>query len=276
MTGVFFVYYKGLKQASRACLKGSGSNSRRIIFIYLLVVFFLDVPYSLISTFLEHAMSTASGGLGALKLLHRYHTWYNLAPFILLLASMLWSVGLTAFCLHLSQGKNIGSADLFAGFRNFGRVLWLAVREWFFITLWSFLFFIPGLVAAYRYRMAVYALLDEPAISAREAMEISKRITAGHKLELFVLDLSFWWYYLLTSLLATAGSINTVVQVLQLYGLSFATETGGLSLWSSFGTYLAAELALLVFNYCTTGYVQTTYAHSYNYLRQLGDDRYLG
>lgn len=48
--------------------------------------------------------------------------------------------------------------------------------------------------------MAPYILADNPGMTAREALNESKRITKGHKLELFILELSFIGWYLLIPL----------------------------------------------------------------------------
>ncbi len=41
----------------------------------------------------------------------------------------------------------------------------LNILKFIFIYLWSLLFLFPGIVALYRYRLAEYALLDDPEIS---------------------------------------------------------------------------------------------------------------
>ena len=255
------MYNAGLKQAAKASLRDTDSNPKQVLLLYLAVLFVLDLGYSLTSTFLEQAVAGSKGGFGALGLLKSYNVWYNVAPILILLVNLVWNAGYTAYALHVSRGQSAGPGDLTTGFRLLGKVLWLFIREFVFIYLWSMLLVIPGLVAAYRYRMAIYALLEDPSISAGEAMEISKRITYGHKLELLVLDLSFWWYYLLLGL---AMGVST-------YG-NLTLE----DLWTGFGVYLGAEALTLVVNWLFFGYVQTTYAHAYNYLRQLSDQRYMG
>ena len=69
-----------------------------------------------------------------------------------------------------------------------------------FVFLWSMLFIIPGIVAGYRYRFALYNLCDNPSIGVMEALNMSKAQTRGHKWELFVLDLSFIGWSILCSL----------------------------------------------------------------------------
>ena len=61
----------------------------------------------------------------------------------------------------------------------------------------------PGIIAAYRYRFALYNLCENPEMGVMEALNMSKAQTLGFKGQLFVLDLSFIGWYLLSGL--TAG-----------------------------------------------------------------------
>ncbi len=74
------------------------------------------------------------------------------------------------------------------------------------IFLWSMLFCIPGIVAAYRYRFAYYNILTDGSITAGDAIRLSCRQTSGMKWQLFVLDLSFLGWGLLSAL--TMGLLN--------------------------------------------------------------------
>ena len=80
------------------------------------------------------------------------------------------------------------------------RLLWLLILESIFVMLWSLLFVIPGIVAAYRYSLAVYIMIDHPELSAMDCIRESKRMTQGFKSQLFMLDLSFVLWLLLCSL----------------------------------------------------------------------------
>jgi uncharacterized membrane protein len=61
--------------------------------------------------------------------------------------------------------------------------------------LWSLLFIIPGIIKGYAYAMVPYILADNPEMEAGEAIELSKEMTNGEKMDMFILDLSFlgWW-----------------------------------------------------------------------------------
>ena len=57
--------------------------------------------------------------------------------------------------------------------------------------LWSLLFIVPGIIKMYEYRMIPYILAEHPDIDQKNAFMVSKNMMNGHKMELFILDLSF-------------------------------------------------------------------------------------
>lgn len=66
--------------------------------------------------------------------------------------------------------------------------------------LWSLLFFIPGIIKSISYSMAYYIMIDNPSITATEAINRSRKMMYGHKMQYFVLQLSFIGWILLSSL----------------------------------------------------------------------------
>ena len=91
---------------------------------------------------------------------------------------------------------------LFSGFTggNYGNV----VKTMFLVDLytffWSLLFIIPGIVKGYEYSMVHYLLAENPDMPSERAFELSKEMMNGRKWDLFVLDLSFFGWGLLASL----------------------------------------------------------------------------
>ena len=116
--------------------------------------------------------------------------------------SYIVSVGFVIFSLHVSRDETAEIGNLFDGFGIFFRALWLAILQGLFVFLWSLLLFVPGIVAAYRYRQALYLLLDHPEKSAWQCLRESGALMRGHKWELFVLDLSFLGWMLLSAMFA--------------------------------------------------------------------------
>ena len=94
---------------------------------------------------------------------------------------------------------------LFSRFSQFGRALYLRFLMWLKIFLWSLLFVVPGVVAAYRYALAPYLLAENPELTAEEAIEQSKSLMLGHKGRLFCLQFSFIGWYLLSALTGGVG-----------------------------------------------------------------------
>ncbi|MBQ9538124.1 MAG: DUF975 family protein [Treponema sp.] len=73
---------------------------------------------------------------------------------------------------------------------------------WYYlwVFLWSLLFFIPGIVKAYAYSQIFFIIAENPKIGVRKAMKISIEITRGYKGDLFIMDLSFIGWEILTGL----------------------------------------------------------------------------
>lgn len=110
------------------------------------------------------------------------------------------SAGFTIFILNTVRGANACYGNLLDGFGLWWRVILLKIVTGIFVALWSLLLVVPGLIAEYRYRMAIYILIDNPEKSVMECIRESKRMMKGHKWELFMLDLSFIGWTILSSI----------------------------------------------------------------------------
>ena len=75
-----------------------------------------------------------------------------------------------------------------------------------YITLWSLVFVIPGVIKSYQYRMVPYILAEHPDMSTDEVLELSKDMMRGQKWNAFVLDLSFLGWNILG--VFTLGILN--------------------------------------------------------------------
>jgi uncharacterized membrane protein len=107
------------------------------------------------------------------------------------------TLGITQVYLRYRRKQVAPSALVFSGFSNFSRALALYLLTALFTFLWSLLFIIPGIIAAYRYRLAFYILAENPNVGPLEAINISKGLMRGNKWKLFCLDLSFLGWILL-------------------------------------------------------------------------------
>lgn len=103
--------------------------------------------------------------------------------------------------LKVSDEKKVNLRMITKGFTDaWDKSIFLYILIFIFTFLWTLLLIIPGIIKIYSYRMAFFILADNPEIGAREALKKSKEMMKGHKLELFILDISFIWWYVLVSL----------------------------------------------------------------------------
>ena len=121
----------------------------------------------------------------------------RLLVFAIGLMSMMLSGGFSLSCLCVARRSEAGVGTLFEMFGWFFRFLFLNILMGIFIFLWSLLLVIPGIIAAYRYSMAVFIFCDDPEKGALECIRESKEMTRGYKGQLFVLDLSFILWHIL-------------------------------------------------------------------------------
>ena len=110
------------------------------------------------------------------------------------------NAGYFIYCMGIRQGVEMPYSTLTEGLSVAGKLIWCWVQLTVRTFLWSMLFIIPGIVAAYRYRFAYYNLLTDSTLSAGEAIRLSCQQTAGIKMDLFVLDLSFIGWLLLSAI----------------------------------------------------------------------------
>lgn len=143
------------------------------------------------------AKAQIKGNIGILFVIAIVATVITGVPLANLILVPALGLGLVKIYLNMTNGQKPKVGDLFSGLDQLGRAWWLSFLIGFFTSLWSMLFFIPGIVKALSYSMAHYVLADHPEMTARQALNESKRITQGHKGELFVLNLSFLGWQIL-------------------------------------------------------------------------------
>ena len=170
---------KGMKAEVREMLSGAQVSPRAITALYCGLLLVLNM------------VSAFAGDTGFLS------------TFVTILTSLLnviLGAGFAMYCMAIRRGERAEYITLFDGFSFVGKLIGLTIVTALFIWLWSMLFIIPGMIAAYRYRFAPYNLYENPGIGVMEALEMSKRQTMGYKGQLFALGLSYLGWTLLASL----------------------------------------------------------------------------
>ena len=185
---------KHLKQEMKELLRSAQVSPRGMTCLYLALVLVLNLADSF--------MGLMNPGL--------------LGTFISILTglmSMVLASGFVMYCMAIRRGERAEYLTLFDGFSFVGKVILLNIVIYLFTFFWSLLFVIPGIIAAYRYRFALYNLYENPDMDIMEALNLSKRQTQGYKMELFKLDLSYMGWILLSilpSLFFTSQAILTL------------------------------------------------------------------
>lgn len=120
-----------------------------------------------------------------------------------------------AFLRMIRGEKELEVADLFTVYRDqFERTFIVELLMNLYTLLWMLLLIVPGIVKAYSYALAPYLVQDHPEMSASQAIDESMRLMEGHKMRLFMLDLSFIGWWLLCCL--TFGLLTFIVAPYQL------------------------------------------------------------
>ena len=127
-------------------------------------------------------------------------------------------LGYNRFNISLYESSDAPKIEtLFSRFSYFGNAFSLRLLMFVKTLLWSLLFVIPGIIAAYRYSMAPYIMAENPDMSASSAIEESKYLMSGNKWRLFCLQLSFIGWYILAIFTAGIGGIFLIPYVKAAY-----------------------------------------------------------
>ena len=156
------------------------------ILISMLVGLLIGILAAILGTILPAKLVVAL--VVILSMLTGLITWGMMAFVIYLCVSWVF--------LGFVRGEDSKVSNLFQPFSNFrGRNLLAVILVQIFIFLWTLLLFIPGIIKRLSYSQTNYILKDYPELSATEAITLSREMMNGHKAELFVLELSFigWW-----------------------------------------------------------------------------------
>lgn len=133
-----------------------------------------------------------------------------LTSFILTLLVSLplgWGYSICFLNFLREDGQDIPFETLFAGFKDYKRITSTLFLMTAYVFLWMLLLIIPGIIKAYSYAMTPFILKDHPEMSNNEAIELSMKMMEGHKMDYFILQLSFFGWILLTILTLGIGML---------------------------------------------------------------------
>lgn len=215
-----------IKAESRSLLRTGSVNPFRMTLFYLLITLVLDMINSGVSYMIDSA-----GGFTVLS--------FSFVSILVGLVALVLNAGYYCYCFGILRREEMPYESLFDAFPFAGKVILLSIVEGVFIFLWSMLFVIPGIIAAYRCSFAMLNLCENPELGVMEALNLSKQQTNGYKMQLFLLQLSFIGWSLL------------VLGIFLIYELLIAALLPDSFLGIMFGSLLLSVLAAGVGVYLT-------------------------
>lgn len=171
-----------LRAQARERLEGKWGTFVLMTFLFYVIHVLLQIP-GYIGSLLE--ILSPENVLASLS-------FSNISNILSLLALPL-SWGLTVSLLRNHREESVDLENLFDGFRGgrYTRVFCALFLVQLFTILWTLLLIIPGIMKAFSYALTPYILLDEPELTARQAITRSCEIMQGRRWKLFCLSLSF-------------------------------------------------------------------------------------
>lgn len=122
--------------------------------------------------------------------------------------------------------------------------------------------------AAYRMRLAPYVLMDKEGTGAWKAIRMSGKLTRRNCGQLLLLDLSYWWYYLIPVLLILPAYADVL---LPLVGITLPLDPAV----QYMGGNVIYVVLTLIFESLAKPKVQTTYALAYDVLLEQQEATYV-
>ena len=104
-------------------------------------------------------------------------------------------IGTTAFFISLIENTNFEAKDLFKYYHDFVKVIGVTI-----LMLGYICFIIPGIILTLSYSLVPIILIKKPELGIVETLKYSREKMQGHKLDAFVLGLSFIGWAILGTL----------------------------------------------------------------------------
>ena len=114
-------------------------------------------------------------------------------------------LGYAKFLLKQYDRKELQFSDLFSQFERFGTGFAQQFLRMLYTCLWALLLVIPGIVKGLSYAMTPFILEEHPEMTASEAIKASMKLMDGHKMDLFILGLTFLGWEILACLTMGIG-----------------------------------------------------------------------
>ncbi len=223
--------HKEIKLQAKRILSNRGAQIRKITWIYCAVA--AAVPFLLdLITLLLLDGTWDSMRLRTMDQSEKFQTATSLFSLVSSLVLTMWSAGFIHISISLFRDQPVSTQSLTVGFRLFWPVLRVTLLTELIIAglsmaavFISILFSLSLLLSisvfigcmsyiiymSYRLRFALYVVLEAPQMGTIQALSYSRRFTEGNCWKLFRLDLSFWWFFALSVLVALVGVLPAIL-----------------------------------------------------------------
>ena len=227
-----------IKITAKEAAKQAGKAAKLVTLVYLLCQLGLN-GLQLLTNFLTSRTSGGGSISDALAADARNKAIVYIIMVIEGLVGVLLSIGYTRISLQVHRREPVRMDSLLEGFQSPGRVIGLRLLRALLMLMWTYAILIPAIIllsipitpldrmtesdtwfvmylvvllivavavstaVSYRYWGATFILLDHPDYTVRECIRAATEMTRGHRMELFLLDLSLLPWNLLCIL--TAG-----------------------------------------------------------------------
>lgn len=142
-----------------------------------------------------------------IKFYMKYDIFFLVVPLAISLFLIIAKYGECKLYLDIVESRDARFSTIFEGFLYVFKAVGASLYTTILIVLWSFLFFIPGLIAGIKYSMTTYIIAENPSIPITDAVDMSKNMMDGHKMDYFMLKLSFIPWVILITLTCGLASI---------------------------------------------------------------------
>ena len=227
-----------IKITAKEAAKQAGKAAKLVTLVFLLIQLGLN-GIQLLTNFLTSRTSGGGSISDALAADTRNKAIVYIIMVIVGIVAVLLNIGYTRIALQVHRREPVPMESLLEGFQIPGRAIGLRLLRTLLMLMWTYAILIPAIIllsipitpldrmtesdtwfvvylvvllivavavstaVSYRYWGATFILLDHPDYTVRECIRAATEMTRGHRMELFLLDLSLLPWNLLCIL--TAG-----------------------------------------------------------------------
>ena len=232
------MYRREIKITAKEAAKQAGKAAKLATLVFLLIQLGLS-GLQLLTNFLTSRISGGGSISDALAAGARNKAIAYIIMVIVGIVGVLLNIGYTRIALQVHRREPVPMESLLEGFQIPGRAIGLRLFRALLMLAWTYALLIPVIIllsfplpaldrmmemdrwfvmymvvllivatavttaVSYRYWGATFILLDHPDYTVRECVRAATEMTRGHRMELFLLDLSLLPWNLLCIL--TAG-----------------------------------------------------------------------